>query len=222
MLRTIKYDDLATADLLVNAVYEGKEGGFLSGEPLSKLLPGIGNLGGFRASGTGKKKRFVVLCTSGKDEAWPDRLDSNTGRFVYYGDNRSPDSQLHSSPGGGNQILRDTFEMLHVGPDQRRHICPFFVFQSHPTRVSSRSFQFKGLAVPGQAGLSERFDLVAFWTTLDGQRFLNYRATFTILNIPCISRAWVEDLAVDNVPSANAPPAWLEWVEMGKYRPLIT
>ena len=221
MLKIIKYDDLATAELLVDAVYEGKEGGFLSGEPLSKLLPGIANLSGFRPSGKGKKKKFVVLCTSGEDKAWPDRLDLDTGRFIYYGDNRNPGTELHDTPGGGNQILRNAFEMLHVEPDQRRHICPFLVFQKHPTPVSSRSFQFKGLAVPGHADFSEKFDLVAFWTTFDRERFLNYRATFTILDAPRISRAWIEDLRAGKVPSMHAPSAWREWVETGRYRPLM-
>ena len=208
MLRTIKYDDLATADLRVNAVYEGQQGGQLSGEALSKLLPGIGNLGGFRASGKGDDKRFVVLCTSGGEKEWPDRLDLRTGEFIYFGDNRVSGKELHATPHGGNRILRHAFELLHAVPHQRESICPFLVFQNHTTDVSSRSFQFKGLAVPGGAELPETVDLVAFWKTSNGPRFLNYRATFTILDAPRISRAWIDDFRAGKVPSMHAPSAW--------------
>ena len=222
MVKIIKYDDLANADLLVDAVYEGKYGGKLSGEAISTLLPGVGNPGGFRASGKGDEKKFVVLCTSGEDKDWPDSLDLNTGRFLYYGDNKKPRNDLHETPRGGNRIFRHVFDLLHDRPAQRKRKYPFFVFRKYPTPVSARSFQFRGLAVPGCADLPETADLVAEWKTSNGQGFLNYRATFTILEAPQIGRAWIDDLRTRNLPSVHAPPAWSEWVETGKYRPLIT
>ena len=106
MSRVIKYDALATADLLVNAVYEREAGSRLSGEPLSKLIPGASNQGGFRASGKGLDKKFVLLFTTLEDETWPDRIDSNSGRLVYYGDNKKAKYELHKTPRGGNRILR--------------------------------------------------------------------------------------------------------------------
>ena len=222
MVDIIKYTELSTADLLVNAVYEGDEGGKIAGEPITELIPKVGILGGFRASGKGKRKKYVVLCPSGVDKEWPDRLDPSTGMFTYYGDNRNPGTELHDTPLRGNRILRDTFELLHTIPEQRKLICPFFLFQKYATNVSSRSYQFKGLAVPGGPDLPETADLIAFWTTKDGQRFLNYRAIFTILDVPKISRAWIEDLQGRILPSKHAPPVWLEWVATGKYRPLIS
>ena len=165
--------------------------------------------------------KLVVLCTSGKDKAWPDRLDPGTGLFTYYGDNRKPGRDLHDTHLRGNRILRDTFELLHVGTDLRDRICPFLVFQTHPTPVSARSYQFKGLAVPGYEDVPETSDLIAFWKTSKGERFLNYRATFTILDAPRICRAWIDDLRAGNVPSMHAPSAWREWVETGKYQPLV-
>ncbi len=221
MLRVFRYDTLATADLVVNAVYEGEAGSKLSGEPLSKLIPGIGNLGGFRPSGKGEVKKLVVLSTSGKDKDWPDRLDPRTGMFTYYGDNRKPGGDLHDTPRGGNRLLRDTFEWLHIGTFRRNYICPFFVFETHPTPDSARSYQFKGMAVPGYADMPETADLVAVWKTSGGQRFLNYKATFTILDAPRISRVWIEDLRDGKVPSVHAPSVWREWVETREYRPLI-
>ena len=207
MVQIIEYENLANADLIVNAVYEGRQGSHLSGEALSNLLPGIGNLGGFRPSGKGDKKKFVVLSTSGEDKDWPDRLDLDTGKFIYYGDNRKPGTDQHDTSGGGNRILCHSFELLHVERDLRKHICPFLVFQKHPTPVSARSFQFKGLAVPGSVGLPETADLIAFWTTSSGQRFLNYRATFTILDARQINRAWIYDLQTRNSFSEHAPPS---------------
>ena len=64
MVRIIPYRELSATDLSVDAVYEGEPGGQLSGEALSRLLPGVGNQGGFRASGRGKDKKFVVLYTN--------------------------------------------------------------------------------------------------------------------------------------------------------------
>ena len=93
--RLVQYADVSTSDLIVDAVYEGAAEGHLSAEPLSKLIPGIGNMGGFRASGKGSDKRLVVLYTSGEDKDWPDALDLSTGQFVYFGDNKTPGHELH-------------------------------------------------------------------------------------------------------------------------------
>lgn len=220
MVRVFSYEELPNADLIVDAIYEGKIGGQLSGEALSHLLPGIGNLGGFRAAGRGYDKRFVVLFTSGEDRDWPDHLDTNSGRFLYYGDNKRPGHELHDTQPGGNRILRHVFDLLHDSPPQRRRIPPFLIFEKYETNVSARSFQFRGMAVPGFAGLSATEDLIAIWKTSDGQRFQNYRAIFTILNAPQIKRAWMDDLSDRMINSPHAPDAWKEWIARGSYRAL--
>ena len=222
MVRVIQYDSLAVADLFINAVYEGEAGGKLSGEPLSKLIPGASNQGGFRASGKGLDKKFVLLFSTLEDETWPDRIDSNSGKLVYFGDNKKAKYELHKTPLGGNRILRYVFDLLHDSPPLRERIYPFFVFEKHPTPVSARSVLFRGLAVPGCVDMSETDDLVAEWRTSNEETFQNYRATFTILDAPRISRAWIDDLRNGNVPSPHAPSAWREWVETGKYRPLTS
>lgn len=219
-MRIISFDNVSVADLTVDAVYEGEPGGQLSGEALSKLLPGVGNLGGFRSSGRGEDKRFVALYTSGEDKDWPDKLDTSTGQFVYYGDNKHPGHELHDTGPGGNRILRRVFSLLHAGSQKRSLIPPFFIFKKYPTALSVRSVQFKGLAVPGFLGLPPTADLVAVWKTTEGQRFQNYRAAFTVLDVGVISRAWIEDLAAGRSLTANAPAAWIDWVERGKYRAL--
>ena len=220
MVRIVPYQDLSDADLIVDAVYEGETGGRLSGEALSKLLPGVGNQGGFRASGRGDDKKFITLFTSGEDKDWPDSLDLNTGQLVYYGDNKRPGHELHSTQRSGNRILRHVFDLLHGNPPQRTCIPPFLIFKKYPTMASARSFQFKGLATPGFAGLPATSDLVAVWKTSSGQRFQNYRAIFTILDVPHVERAWIDDLQAGTSLTTHAPAAWREWVEMGRYRAL--
>jgi hypothetical protein len=222
MVRIISYGDLSDADLTIDAVYEGAPGGQLSGEPLSRLLSGIGNLGGFRAAGRGEDKKLVVLYTSGEDKDWPDQLDLNTGQFVYYGDNKTPGHELHDTGPGGNRILRRVFQLLHASPSDRPRIPPFLIFRKYPTPISARSVQFKGLAVPGFRGLPATSDLVAVWKTSDGQRFQNYRATFTILDVSVVKRAWLNDIATGDATTINAPEAWSDWVQKGRYRALTS
>lgn len=221
MTQIIPYRALPQADLIVDAVYEGEAGGQLTGEPFSKLLPGVGNLGGFRAAGRGDDKKFVVLYSSGEDKDWPDTLDLNTGQFTYYGDNKTPGHELHDTRPGGNRILRRVFHLLHGTSEHRSRIPPFFVFKKCPTVLTERSIQFKGVAVPGFTGLPATSDLVAVWKTTEGQRFQNYRATFTILDVPVVSRAWLTDLASGNHSNVNAPSAWMDWVKRGVYKALM-
>lgn len=219
--QVIPFADLASADLIVDAIYESSADGQLSGEPISKLLPGSGNMGGFRVSGRGDRKNWVVLFTTGEDRDWPDSLDLNTGKFIYFGDNKTPGHELHDTRAGGNKVLRYAFARLHDGTAPRVDVSPFFIFKKHQTKNGARSVQFKGLAVPGFPGLSATEDLVAVWKSTDGQRFQNYRSTFTILDAPVVSRAWIADLAGGNANTSNAPNAWQDWMAAGIYRPLV-
>lgn len=222
MPRIIPFDQLQDIDLYVDAIYESSHNGQLRGEPIKWLMPGCGNMGGFRPAGRGQDKNFVVLYSTGENKDWPDRIDLNTGQYVYYGDNQSPGHELHDTPKQGNLILRRAFDLLHVAQPDRRRIPPFFVFTKHPTADGARSVQFKGLAVPGYPGLPATEDLVAVWKTTDNQRFQNYRSVFTILDVPMISRAWLSDLAAGDNMTDNAPAAWAEWVEHGRYHPLTS
>lgn len=219
MTKIIPFDALATADLVVDAVYQSRADGQIAGEPISKLLPGSGNMGGFRVTGRGEQKSWVVLFTTGEDKDWPDTLDLSTGKFVYFGDNKTPGHELHETR-GGNKVLRYSFERLHAAVNPRADVAPFLVFKKYPLAHGTRSVQFKGLAVPGFPSLSSTEDLVAVWKSSEGQRFQNYRAVFTILNAPVLSRAWINDLKAGDLNSSNAPRAWRQWRESGKYSPL--
>jgi hypothetical protein len=222
MNKIIPFERLEASDLIVDAVYEGSHDSQLSGEPISKLLSGIGNLGGFRPAGRGEDKKFVVLYASGEDKDWPDRIDLNTGQFIYYGDNKTPGHELHDTHRGGNLILRRVFDLLHSSPPSRQTVPPFFVFAKHPTANCSRSVQFKGLAVPGHPGLSATEDLVAVWKTTNNQRFQNYRAVFTILDVPVVRRSWLNDLAAGECLTNDTPAVWADWVATGRYKALTS
>ena len=219
-MKIVEFSNIQTSNFFVDAIYEGSSDGKIAGEPISNILTGGGNMGGFRIAGKGPDKNFVVLFTTGEDKDWPDRIDLNTGKFTYYGDNKTPGHELHDTPKHGNTVLRRVFEHLHSTPACRKQIPPFFVFTKHPTTKSSRAVQFKGLAVPGYTGLSATEDLVAVWKTTNNQRFQNYRAEFTILDVPVLERAWVDDVIAGNANSTNAPKVWTQWIETGTYVPL--
>ena len=219
-MKVIPFTEIMTSDLFVDAVYESSSDGQLAGEPISKLLPGSGNMGGFRVSGRGERKNWVVLFTTGEDRDWPDTLDLSTGQFVYYGDNKTPGHELHNTRAGGNKVLRHAFSRLHADQEPRCDIAPFLIFKKLPTATAARAVQFKGLAVPGFQGISATEDLVAVWKSSDGQRFQNYRSIFTILDAPVIKREWIYDLAAGNSRTENAPKAWIDWLESGRYCPL--
>lgn len=207
---------LESCDLVVGAVYSSGTGG-LADEPLNRLLQ-CGNQGGIRTRGKAGARALVVLYTTFADADWPDTLDMNHGRLVYYGDNKSPGHELHETPKGGNIVLREAFEALHVHPDRRRQVPPFFVFSK---AGRSRDARFEGLAAPGASGVSESEDLVAIWKTTGAERFQNYRAVFTILDAPSISRRWIDAVVAGRGHAADgAPDAWQQWVAAGTYMPL--
>lgn len=218
----IPFEELAGADLIVDATYEGEAGSQLSGEALNATIPGIGNLGGFRFAGRGEDKRVVILFTTGEDDDWPDEIDPSTGRLIYFGDNKIPGQALLQTTKGGNKILERVFDLAHQGRDGRERIPPFFVFEKSPTAVSTRSFRFKGLAVPGAPDLDDSKDLVVVPGSNDGETFENYRAVFTILDEPVIPRKWVQDVLSANPFTGDAPDHWIEWIESGSYAPLIS
>lgn len=51
--------------------------------------------------------------------------------------------------------------------------------------------------------------------------YADYRAVFTILEVPCISRGWLRELRLGlSTSSALAPKQWLAWIAGGPYLPL--
>lgn len=217
--RRVPFDQLAGADLYVDATYEGGTAGTFGDDPISRLLP-CGNRGGFRVATRPSDRRhaLVVLYSTLADSDWPDQLDLDLGRFIYYGDNKHPGHELHQTHRGGNRLLRQAFDATHASPPRRDEIPPFFVFTKG---ALGRDVVFRGLAIPGAPDLSPTDDLVAIWRTTADQRFQNYRATFTLLDTGgVIPRAWITDLITGAPNSAGAPTAWREWINRGRYEPL--
>ncbi len=201
--------------LRVDVVYENfRQPSGTYADPLNRLV-NVANQGGFRYRGTKDNPTLVVLTSNFAEPDWPDELDSATGRFVYYGDNRKPGQELHETGRFGNHLLRAVFNHLHLG---RRHLCPpILVFAALRTK---RAFVFRGLAVPGFPGVPPTQDLVAIWKSVNGQRFQNYRATFAILDEATISKHWIDEAKKGLPDVANAPLSWKQWVETGEYKPL--
>ena len=212
-----EFADLKTADLLIDAIYKGGIRGHSGDDPIQQLL-GVGIGGGFRYLGSQSASggvRLCVLYSTLTDSDWPDTLYPETGQFTYFGDNRKPGRGLDETKRKGNRLLARVFGDLHL--KKRSRIPPFLVFSKVGV---GRDVAFRGLAVPGAPNVPELEDLAAIWRTSEGQRFQNYRATFTILDVPRICRQWLNEISSGADHSDYAPPAWSEWIETGRYRPL--
>jgi Restriction endonuclease AspBHI N-terminal/Restriction endonuclease len=179
---------------------------------------GVSNQGGFRILGSYTVPRLIVLTTSRADPNWPDKLDVETGRFTYYGDNKNPGHDLHGTSRKGNELLRLIYDKYHSV--KRHEVPPIFVFGS---TGEYRDVRFLGLAVPGAKGISFSEDLVAVWKSKDGKRFQNYRAFLTILDASKIPREWIRRL-IDGTSGDGlqtlAPSALLDWQNHGKFAAL--
>lgn len=207
----------ATAELLVDSVYEGGRQGNTSDDPLNPLINGVGNQGGFRTVGKIDAPKLIVLSSNLSDPDWPDNIDKENGIVTYFGDNKKPGHELHDTPRNGNTLLRNIFEKAHGSAADRIQVPPIFIFAN---TGMYRDVRFVGIAAPGAQDLRPTHDLVALWKLKDGQRFQNYQAIFTILDVPSISRNWIDDLKSGNPLSSNCPPAWKKWVETRAYLPL--
>ncbi|MEU0646144.1 restriction endonuclease [Streptomyces umbrinus] len=217
------FEDLDTADLVVDALYASGSNGHSGDDPIARLIKGVGNQGGFRYKGSPTKQtvRLAVLYTTGADVDWPDHLDMGTGTFTYYGDNKRPGQDLHGTPRGGNVLLRDAFAASHGSEaDRLTGVPPFLLFEKAAS--SGRAVRFRGLLAPGGPALSPDDELAAIWRATAGQRFQNYRARFTVLDHARIGRAWLEHLLIGGNPlEGGCPPAWASWVKGRAYTPLL-
>ncbi|MDC0446975.1 restriction endonuclease [Gammaproteobacteria bacterium] len=218
-MKIIPNDKLEKSDLVIDAIYEGTEN--IRREPISTLLE-VPNQSGFRKKGDWRNPSLVVLYSSMEDDDWPDNIDQYSGIFTYYGDNKTPGNPIHETSKKGNKILLYSFERAHDLEEKNSIIPPFFIFTKHPTSNSSRSVQFRGLAVPGNPSLSQTQDLVAIWKSTHQGRFQNYQAKFSILNIGTIKRRWLDDLINGKDAFKNAPDVWKQWILKKNYNVLTS
>lgn len=213
----VNFDDLSRSNLTVDRVYRGGARGNAADDPLARLLP-VGNQGGFRYAGSPMRGtvKLCVLYTSGVESDWPDSLDVSTGDFSYFGDNRQPGSQLLSTRRRGNVLLQDTFCRANGGPSHRLTVPPYLLFEKVGV---GRDVRFRGLLAPGSPRMSPEEELVAVWRTSGETRFQNYRAHFTVLDLPTVSRAWIDEVLDGNVTGSACPVVWRDWVD-GLFHPL--
>jgi hypothetical protein len=214
------FSELGNADLLVDAIYEGGESGNLSAEVISKLIPKMGNAGGFRYVGDAESTPLVVLYSSGSNPDWPDYLDEHSGLYHYYGDNRTPGVKVLEKK--GNRVLHQAFAKRH-GQSSDRALAPIFlIFESIG---EGHSVRFRGLAVPGSNQMQGDEDLITIWRAKNGVRFQNYKAVFTVLNEVEINGDWIRKIASErklDLQDLRTPSAIKQWVESATYNPLIT
>jgi len=210
--------NLRNTDLIVDGIYEGGRRGNAGDDPLNALL-GVSNQGGFRILGTREAPRLIVLTTSLSDPDWPDTLDDETGTFIYYGDNKKPGNELHSTGRYGNDLLRQIFDQAHGDATIRSRVPPILAFTSAGPGTY-RDMRFLGMLAPGAEGLPATEDLVAIWKSSRGKRFQNYRAVFTVLDVPRVKREWLNALKDGRNATVAEPESWTHWKNTGGYKPL--
>ncbi|MGB4770015.1 MAG: restriction endonuclease [Chitinophagaceae bacterium] len=205
-------------DLNIDTIFKGGKRGNAGDDPISKILK-CGNQAGFRYSGSYKDFSFpyIVLYSSFNDYDWPDSIDFHNGIFTYNGDNKKAGLDIHDTERKGNLILQRSFDLLHS--KEYSQIKPFFVFGKG---YEGRDVIFRGIAVPGGIGYSSTDDLTAIWKYNANHRFQNYRAIFTILDIPTVKAEWISDLESGKILTDNTPKPYLDFARNGKYTPLIS
>ncbi|MFC4799461.1 HNH endonuclease [Neobacillus sp. GCM10023253] len=223
-----KYEQLSSAPLLVNSIYEsGSKGNPAADDPLTKLFKvdgytkSVGNRGGFRKSSkevNGKPTKQIaygVIYSTGKIKEWPDTYDKSTGTFIYYGDNREPGNDYLNTKQKGNAWLKEIFEKAYGTYEARKTVPPMFVFE---TTGNGLNVEFLGVAVPGVKGktLNQSLELKTFGET--GNQFQNYIAHLTMINIEPegVSRDWLAQLKnINGNPLKHAPKEWINFVQNG-------
>jgi len=208
----IDFHELQSADLIIDAIYEGGNKGNISDDAIGKLMY-TGNSGGFRVKNNIEKNpAYLVLYTSGEDINWPDEINKEKGIVTYFGDNRKAGNKIDKTKKNGNKYLE---RIWGVSNDGSKLDIPIFMFKKNPTFNSNRSVQFIGLLVPQVIGERNEALLNGIWRTDEnGQRFLNYEARFSILNTgkEVITRKWIDSLITSPLKSDNyAPKAWLKY-----------
>lgn len=180
MSQVVKSSDFESADLIPGAVYEAPTRSVGKGnEVLSRLLPGISNSGGFRPRAGDGDPQIVVLYSTGAEGEWPDSWDQVGKSFTYYGDNRKPGNDLHSTPRGGNRLLRKWFDALDAGA---RETLPLILGFRKAEGAGANDVEFIGVLVPGANNQSEQEPLVVEQRQDPGGDFANYKAHFTVLD----------------------------------------
>ena len=73
----VPFEELDSADLVLDRIYRGGTAGSVADDPLNRLIP-VGNSGGFRYKGGREAPLLIALYTTGTEDDWPDSLDPAT------------------------------------------------------------------------------------------------------------------------------------------------
>lgn len=209
----IPFPELTSCHLVPGNDYLAGPSGGIGQEPLGPLLK-VGNMGGIRYRGTIEECELVALYSTGTHPVWRDRIDDRSGTVTYHGDNEQPGDLLAPR---GNRLLRSIFERGFADEERRRVVPPFFVFTSAAAGSPGRSVHFAGVAVPGAVTVAEEDWLAAKWYQAPDFRFENYTVTLTLLDVPVVPRAWIDQLATERL-GEHAPAAYRHWVQTGQRR----
>ena len=127
-MKSVSYYEIEFNKLVIDCIYEDsrENGSPLSGQPLQKLFPGIGNMKGIRTIGRRPDWKLYVLTSTQREPDWPDVLDEASGVLTYWGDNRTPGRELHNTP--GNFMFREIFDRALSSNQDRKLVPPGFYF----------------------------------------------------------------------------------------------
>ena len=160
--------------LIAATIYESTDSINIKGEVISKLLH-VGNAGGFRRlrqkidGEPTQHLAYVCLFSTGQEPEWHDLFDEETGKYTYFGDNRTPGNDILNTKQKGNIFLEKIFDDLSRG--NRFLIPPIFIFR----KTEGRNVEFQGLAVPGCDGKRAGDCLERLKFTVEMGSFENYR-----------------------------------------------
>ena len=214
------YENIKNADLFVDAIYMSprprpQKGGYKE-DVLTVMFHNCRNTGGFRVPHRKDGSiPYISLHLTGREPAWPDSFDQNTGILTYYGDNRKGGENVEKTSIGGNKIMREMFDALNKGGDALKDIPPIFVFQN---TGEARDVRFIGLAVPGIKGCHEDTYFRTVWRTKDKIRFPNYVGNFSILDLENenVKREWIDGLFNNDADADKyMPKAWKTFLKKG-------
>jgi hypothetical protein len=210
-MTTVAYADLPACDLIPGWIYAAKpEGTYFEAEPISQLLP-VGVARGIRHKGKATDPALVALKITPGHPAWPDHYDLTARALTYFGDNKTPGKDLHSTL--GNKVLKHIFLGLRGEAGGRQTCPPVFVFEEIPGLAPS--VRFIGTAVPGSVWGSPQDDLVAKWLTVEGGVVLNYEARFTFLPEFIVRREWINELSAGLRLGRATPREFADWTQSG-------
>jgi hypothetical protein len=210
-LSVVEFEQLGACDLQPGTLFLSGTAGTIGDDPISKVFK-VGNAGGFRARGSATTTRFVVLFSNGQEELWPDADLEDKTKFVYYGDNKAPNSDFLVTPHSGNQILRRAFNL--AADEVTRSATPIFALVRKTG--SGRDATFIGLGVPSVTTGNPESGLEIIETRQPTGLVRNYRATFELLPVTTWLRSDFENYinSSDEKAFHFAPKEYKEWALM--------